>query len=405
MPAKKRLLFFDVITHLGGAQRSTVLLCERLREHYDVHILDAYGVCERYREAVQAIGVPYEVALPSARNVYIGHKGRLFRRLMRAAGQIPEMWRLKTALRKAIERLGPDLVWTNSPKALFFLKLAGVRRVCPVVFYARGWYRRGQVSPVGRWLIGHATDGVFTVSAATAEAMRTWISRPEMLYVVNNTVNVEAIDAAAAGGVAEPRPKGMERGLKILVPAHLLPTKGQHTAIEAAARLKGKGIDFVLWLAGDTGTLDKKNQYFDSLKALVNRYDLDDSVVFLGYRSDVAALMKAADVVALPTHSEGLPRVVLESMLLKTPVVATPAGGAVDLIRDGQTGFMTPFEDGASLAERIERLYRDRELAGRLAEAAYRRVMDVFHPDVQIPLISRAIEEVISGFCRRCVCE
>ncbi len=403
MPTKKRLLFFDVITHFGGAQRSTVLLCERLRAHYDVHILDAYGVCERYREAVKAIGVPYEVVLPSARNVYIGHKGRLFRRLMKAAGQIPEMWTLKTALRKAINRLGPDLVWTNSPKALFFLKLAGVRRICPVVFYARGWYRRQQVSPVGRWLIGHATDGVFTVSAATGEAMRTWISRPELLYVVNNTVNIESIDEAA-GRPIDPRPKGFERGLKILVPAHLLPTKGQHTAIEAASRLKEKGIDFVLWLAGDTGTLDKKNLYYDQLVEMTGRYGLEDAVVFLGYRSDVAALMKAADMVVLPTHSEGLPRVVLESMLLRTPVVATPAGGAVDLIRDGQTGFLTPFEDGAALAERIERLYRDRELVERLVEAAYRRVMEEFHPDVQIPLVSRAIEDVISVYHRRCVC-
>lgn len=396
MTAKKRLLFFDVITHFGGAQRSTVLLCERLRAHYDVHILDAYGVCERYLEAVQAIGVPYEVVLPSARHTYIGHKGNPARRLVKAAGQIPEMWTLKTALRKAIDRLGPDLVWTNSPKALFFLKLAGVRRICPVVFYARGWYQRQQVSPLGRWLIGHTTDAVFTVSAATAEAMKVWLGRPEMLHVVYNTIDAEGI-YEAADRVLEPMPKGIERAFKILVPAHLLPTKGQHTAIEAAAVLKQKGIDFVLWLAGDTGTLDTKNQYYDTLNSLVNRYGLEDHVAFLGYRSDVAALMKAADVVVLPTHSEGLPRVVLESMLLKTPVVATPAGGTTDLIIDGQTGFLVPFEDGATLAERIERLYRDNELAGRMAEAGYQRVMERFHPDIQVPLICDEFEKILSA--------
>ena len=70
--------------------------------------------------------------------------------------------------------------------------------------------------------------------------------------------------------------------------------------------LKQKGIDYCkLWLAGDTGTLDTKNQYYDTLNSLVNRYGLEDHVAFLGYRSDVAALMKAADVVVLPTHSEG----------------------------------------------------------------------------------------------------
>ncbi len=404
MTAKKRLLFFDVITHYGGAQRCTSLLCERLLSRYEVKILDAYGVCERYLEAVKSGGVPYAVVLPSARHTYIGHKGNPARRLVKAACQIPEMRRLSAALAEQVRGFGPDLIWTNSPKGLFFLKLAGARRICPVVFYAHGWYRRQQVSPLGRWLIGHTTDAVFTVSAATAEAMKVWLGRPEMLHVVYNTIDAEGIYEAADRAL-EPMPKGIERAFKILVPAHLLPTKGQHTAIEAAAVLKQKGIDFVLWLAGDTGTLDTKNQYYDTLNSLVNRYGLEDHVAFLGYRSDVAALMKAADVVVLPTHSEGLPRVVLESMLLKTPVVATPAGGTTDLIIDGQTGFLVPFEDGAALAERIERLYRDNELAGRMAEAGYQRVMERFHPDVQIPLISRAIEEVISGFRKRCACE
>lgn len=396
MTDKKRLLFFDVITHFGGAQRSTVLLCERLRQHYDVRILDAYGVCEPYQQAVQDAGIPCEVLFPSARYVYIGHKGRPVQRLGRMLKQIPEMLRLKKALAEAVERLKPDLVWTNSPKALFFLKAAGVQRRCPVVYYARGWGLRKQFSAVQRYLIRHAATCIFTVSRSTAEAIAGWRGQADGIHVVYDVIQMEHLERPAEKP-PEPTPAGIDRALKILIPAHLLYTKGQHTAIRAAAILKEKGLDFVLWLAGDTSTLDGGSRYFDYLKQLVEQYGLADYVVFLGYRTDVPALTRAADMVVLPTHTEGLPRAVFESMLLRTPVIATPAGGVTDLILDGKTGLLVPFEDAEMQAKKIEELYQDAGLYKKIVEQAYEHANRLVNPQYQIPLICEAIDKIILG--------
>jgi hypothetical protein len=93
------------------------MLCERLRAHYDVHILDAYGVCERYLEAVKSGGVPYEVVLPSARHTYIGHKGNPARRLVKAA------------YRRVMEEFHPDVQIPLISRAIEEV-ISGFRKRC-----------------------------------------------------------------------------------------------------------------------------------------------------------------------------------------------------------------------------------------------------------------------------------
>ena len=269
--------------------------------------------------------------------------------------QIPEMLKLCKALRKEVLRLKPDLIWTNNPKALFFLYISGISRRYPVVFYARGWGQKHQISRFKRLIINMTADNVFTVSGATGRSVEQWYKRKENINVVYNTVDIDKI-------------------------------------IESAEKPL---VDFVLWLAGDLGTLDGKNKYYEYLTELVEQNNLSENVVFLGFRTDIPGLTKLADIVVLPTHTEGLPRAVFESMFLNTPVIATPAGGVTDLIKDGRTGLITPFENPDVLAENIEKLYNDESLKQKIIGQASDHVNNLLHPDIQIPLICEAIENVI----------
>ena len=94
-----------------------------------------------------------------------------------------------------------------------------------------------------------------------------------------------------------------------------------------------------------------------------------DHVNFLGWRGDVAEILCACDMLALTSDHEATPNVILEAMAASLPVIATPAGDAVDLVRDGARGFVVPFDDVSALADRLRRLCVDADLRRDLDRA------------------------------------
>lgn len=86
--------------------------------------------------------------------------------------------------------------------------------------------------------------------------------------------------------------------------------------------------------------------------------------------ADVAALLDRSWALVLPSFSEGLPRVAIESLARSRPVIGSDAGGIPDAVHDEQNGLLVPPGDARALADALVRLARDRALAERLATAA-----------------------------------
>jgi glycosyltransferase involved in cell wall biosynthesis len=159
----------------------------------------------------------------------------------------------------------------------------------------------------------------------------------------------------------------------ILMLANLSPLKGQATAIEAVAILKSRGIDVDCWLAGvERGD---STAYTEQLEAHLGSAGVADRISLLGQRSDTADLLRAADVLWLPSQTEGLPLSILEAQATRVPVIAAPVGGIPDLIADGASGFLMAPEDAAGYASRTASLLASPELAERLATVAYEQVL------------------------------
>jgi glycosyltransferase involved in cell wall biosynthesis len=106
-----------------------------------------------------------------------------------------------------------------------------------------------------------------------------------------------------------------------------------------------------------------------------------DRLRFLGFRTDIADLLGAADFFVLPSRAEGLPISMLEAMSHGLPVVATAAGGSVEACTDGGQGYLVPIDDHAALADAMARLAADPALRRRLGEAGLARVRDEFSFD------------------------
>jgi glycosyltransferase involved in cell wall biosynthesis len=101
---------------------------------------------------------------------------------------------------------------------------------------------------------------------------------------------------------------------------------------------------------------------------------LNGTVHLLGLRRDVPELLRAFDVLALPSHWEGLPRVFPQAMAAALPIVATKVDGAPDAIVEGQTGWMVEVGDVESFADRLIALARDPSGARAMGARARERV-------------------------------
>jgi glycosyltransferase involved in cell wall biosynthesis len=118
--------------------------------------------------------------------------------------------------------------------------------------------------------------------------------------------------------------------------------------------------------------------------------------VFLGERSDVPALLAAADLFVLPSLYEGLPVSVLEAMAAERPVVATAIGGTDEAVTTEDTGLLVPSRDPAALALAIRRLQEDPRLARRLAAAGRARVEREFSSSATARQVMAIYDEVLA---------
>lgn len=121
--------------------------------------------------------------------------------------------------------------------------------------------------------------------------------------------------------------------------------------------------DAILWLAG-SGPEEQ------SLKQLCSQLGLDERVRFLGWRTDVTALMRTADLFVCPSRHEGLGSIVVESWAHRCPIVATRSQGPGELISDGVSGLLTPIDDAPALTQAIRSVLDSEELRNKLVAGA-----------------------------------
>jgi len=138
-----------------------------------------------------------------------------------------------------------------------------------------------------------------------------------------------------------------------------------HTFLFRAAKILKKRAPGVRLVVVGSGSLEME------LHSQVRDLGVEDIVYFLGFRDDVPRILASLDLFVLSSHLEGLGSSLLDAMASRLPVVATRTGGIPEIVIEGQTGLLVPPKEPEALAEAIIKLYRDRDLAARLAGQGY----------------------------------
>ncbi len=284
-------------------------------------------------------------------------------------------WRALWAMVALLRAERPDLVHAHMPISGFLARLAARIAGVPRVAYTCHGFLFNQPGPLPRralgfvmeWLGGRMTDTYLTVSTEeAADARRLGIARRAVAAGNGRDPGRFRADPAARQRIRAELGCPAEAVVVVIV-SRLVRHKGHPELLDAMRDVPGAE----LWVVGERLASD----HGADMEAALAGSGLGPRLRRLGYRADVADVLAAADIFALPSHFEGLPMSVIEAMLTGLPVVATSIRGPREQVVDGETGLLVPPGTVAPLAEALRRLAGDAGLRARMGEAGRARAM------------------------------
>ena len=180
-----------------------------------------------------------------------------------------------------------------------------------------------------------------------------------------------------------------QRAAVIGIVSKLWEAKGHVLLLEAFKELKKEMKDAFLVIVGE-------GDLYDKLVRIENRNGESYSVLFTGFQLDVSEIIATFDVAVLPSFFEGMGRVLLESMAMGKPVVASRVGGIPDLVEHGVNGLLVTPGDTQELADALQKILNDKKLAQRLGKVGQKRVKEQFSADVMVQSIEKVYREFLT---------
>lgn len=282
------------------------------------------------------------------------------------------------SLKKLIDTNNYDVIVCNTPVGGVLTRLAAQsarKNGTRVIYIAHGFHFYKGAS-IKNWLVfypieklmAHYDDTLVTINKEDYQFAKSHIyGNVEHIHGVGvdsdryHPVNADEMNALRAKeGISS-------EAYVILCTGELNNNKNQKTLIKAAALLNNEIPDLKILLAGNGPTEQ-------ALREQIHQESLDNTVLLLGYRSDLETIVPFADLIVSCSYREGMPLNIIEAMLCKKPVIASVNRGHTELIQNGVNGYLVEPDDYEELAGKIRLLYSDRALAEKIGETAYKTV-------------------------------
>ena len=262
-----------------------------------------------------------------------------------------------------------DYIHCNTPVGGLIGRLAGKKcKVKKVIYQAHGFHFYKGASkknwliyyPIEKWL-AHYTDAIITINKEDYEAAQKFKLKKggKVYYVPGVGINTnEFAPHDTEVGKQKRKELGIPEDAVTLISAgELNQNKNNSVIISALAKCKNKNIHYILC---GVGPLEEQ------LKNQAEKLELQDRVHFLGYRTDIKELFAAADVFVMPSFREGLSRSIMEAMASGLPCIVSKIRGNVDLIIEGEGGFLCSPTSAEAFAEAIDNFCSNSEFKEKM---------------------------------------
>lgn len=401
-----RILYLEKPVFVGGSIISLYELVRGLDTSRYEPVVAFYGP-NPYRDRFETLGVPVitlseqtPVAAPatgSQRDIAasLSRYANWMADGYRTAKQIYLLarrdWPMARRLARLIKQNAIDLVHGNNSlnrAVILAARLASVPHVCHVRMLH-------ELSPVDRYLARYVNSFVYISKAVERCYCSQGISASRG-QVVHDSIDVDAF--VQADQVAELRAEfGLtDQDWLISNVGRLDWWKGHDDFLRAMAEVTRSQPNGKALIVGALDTMPRNQAYYRRLQQLVTDLGLSEHVVFTGFRADVPRVMAASDVVVhSASEPEPLGLVIMEAMAAGRPVVATAAGGVLDIIEDQVTGLLVPPKDAALMARAIQKLLRNRDQAEVMGRRAQQQATRRFSVEQHVAAVQRIYERAL----------
>jgi glycosyltransferase involved in cell wall biosynthesis len=378
-----KILFLDQSGKLGGAELSLIDVASALGPESSVALFEDGP----FRHRLQLAGVNVQVLKNKVTDI------RKDSEFLQGIGAIVNALPLIQEITKKAKKY--EIIYANTQRAFIFGALAGLMTNRPVVYHLRDILSTDHFSVinirVAVFIANHFSRIVIANSHATAQSFIEAGGKKELVEVIYNGFDPKVYQPRLADRQRLRQDLNLQDKFVVGQFSRLSPWKGQHILLEALAQCPESVVGLFV---GDA--LFGEDEYVQQIKQQVQDLGLADRVHFLGFRSDVANLMGACDVVAhTSTAPEPFGRVIVEAMLCEKPVIAAAAGGAAELITHGETGWSIAPGDANELAKTIRYCFENPDSCQTVAASAKQHGHDKFHVDRMTQEVIYELESIL----------
>ena len=380
---KKRVLFLD---HMSKPSGGEIYLLEVLRNvnknKYDIKVL--LGKDGFLYERLKDEGIDVEVMNLPESIIELRKEKFGISKFKEIIGVILYAYRIKNYIKK--NKI--DIVYTNSIKSDIYGSIASWMSKRPCIWHLHDRisadYFPHNLCKLLIFLSRHFTNKIICNSLATKDAFLEAGGDEEKAEVILNGIDTDRFNI-------ERRVDGEVK--KIAMIGRISPWKGQKVFIQAAKEIIKQRKDINFYIAGSV--LFGEEDYKKEIEKLVSQNGLSDKLEFLGFIEDIPLFLSDIDILV---HASVIPEPfglsVAEAMAAGLPVVASRAGGILEMIKDGENGLLYEPGNYKELAKSILRVLDDKDLALRLSHNAKETVKNRFNIKDSVKRIEEVLETV-----------
>lgn len=396
------ILILDTGKEWGGGTNSLIELLKRIdRKKYNFTVLFYYnynkGNDSNIQKEIEKLGIKFVLLPQKSQAIFIKIIKEVSRILFFYSKKIKKIiifwidyfYKIKPnakRIAKIIKDLKIDLLYMNNQpssnlEGIIASKITGI----PSVLHCR-------VEPVLNFfeakLTNSSVNKIICVSAGVKNELIKQNINTEKCIVVYDGIDIAVLPKQSLQTIRK-KIEASEKEIAIGTVGSLMKRKKISDLIEVFSIVRSKIDNEIKLIIVGEGP-EKEN-----LVELAKRKNLINDIIFTGFQNDAISYINAFDIFVMTSDKEGLPRVILEAMLMAKPVVASNIPGISELVINGETGFLVPPKNPEAFAEKILFLINNPDLRKQIGEKGRERVINHFSIERYVRGVEKVFEEVL----------
>jgi glycosyltransferase involved in cell wall biosynthesis len=332
------------------------------------------------------------------RLIYIGIKAKIvkwkqIKKISRHIIYYPFIPALKLIVFFAKHRV--DIVNANSFNAMAVVAPIAKLYKIPIIWTCHGWWPTGKASGI---FINNFVDKIIAVSGFVKNKLvKEGFVNPNKIIQIPLGINLSNYSRSSSG-------EEIRREFRISKDAPLVgmigrfqKIKGHHIFIKMASEIIKTNPNVCFMIVGsEMFGENEENKYEKEIRELICKSGIEEKFILTGFRQDVPQILKALDVLVVPSEIETFGMVVLEAMAMGVPVVNCARGGPTEIIIDGENGYNVSGQDPIKLGEKVKYLIDHPDIRSAMGIAGEKTVKQKYSIEEQITKIEKIYGHYLS---------